>query len=198
MYTCIYHIFHSFHHSSSSNWLPSICEAGNPLQYSCLENPMDRGAWRATVHAVTKELDTTERLDCTSLLQRTQGILRHGLFLKGIIISLVGEWWKTVSNEMAKLSFLILIQTSSKWVEYPLVVWRMTHTLHHLQGERLVKFFYKVPSLPDTWFLLQPFYPESVNSLLMKWTGMCPNKTLLVDLKLEFHISFPYHEIEFF
>ena len=27
---------------------------GNPLQYSCLENPMDRGAWRATVHGVTK------------------------------------------------------------------------------------------------------------------------------------------------
>ena len=26
---------------------------GNPLQYSCLENPMDRGAWRATVHGVT-------------------------------------------------------------------------------------------------------------------------------------------------
>ena len=27
---------------------------GNPLQYSCLENPVDRGAWRATVHGVTK------------------------------------------------------------------------------------------------------------------------------------------------
>ena len=27
---------------------------GNPLQYSCLENPMDRGAWQATVHVVTK------------------------------------------------------------------------------------------------------------------------------------------------
>ena len=27
---------------------------GNPLQYSCLENPMDRGAWQATVHGVTK------------------------------------------------------------------------------------------------------------------------------------------------
>ena len=27
---------------------------GNPLQYSCLENPMDRGAWRATVHEVSK------------------------------------------------------------------------------------------------------------------------------------------------
>ena len=27
---------------------------GNPLQYSCLENPMDRGAWQATVHRVAK------------------------------------------------------------------------------------------------------------------------------------------------
>ena len=27
---------------------------GNPLQYHCLENPMDRGAWQATVHRVTK------------------------------------------------------------------------------------------------------------------------------------------------
>ena len=29
-------------------------ENGNPLQYSCLENPMDRGAWRATIHGVAK------------------------------------------------------------------------------------------------------------------------------------------------
>ena len=29
-------------------------EHGNPLQYSCLENPMDRGAWQAIVHGVTK------------------------------------------------------------------------------------------------------------------------------------------------
>ena len=33
---------------------------GNPLQHSCLENPMDREAWRATVHAGCKESDTTE------------------------------------------------------------------------------------------------------------------------------------------
>ena len=31
---------------------------GNPLQYSCLENFMDRGAWQATVHGITKEVDT--------------------------------------------------------------------------------------------------------------------------------------------
>ena len=35
---------------------------GYPLQYSWLENAMDRGAWWATVHSVTKELDMTERL----------------------------------------------------------------------------------------------------------------------------------------
>ena len=32
---------------------------GNPLQYSCLENPIDRGVWGATVHRATQS-DTTE------------------------------------------------------------------------------------------------------------------------------------------
>ena len=32
---------------------------GNLPQYSCLGNPMDRGAWQATVYGVTKELDIT-------------------------------------------------------------------------------------------------------------------------------------------
>jgi len=32
---------------------------GNLLQYSCLGNPVDREAWRATVHGVAKESDTT-------------------------------------------------------------------------------------------------------------------------------------------
>ena len=36
---------------------------GNPPQYSCLRNPMDRGAWRATVHGVAKESDRTEQLN---------------------------------------------------------------------------------------------------------------------------------------
>src|SRR5574337_1328665 len=36
---------------------------GNSLQYSCLENPMDRGAWWATVRGVAKESDTTKRLN---------------------------------------------------------------------------------------------------------------------------------------
>ena len=46
--------------SGSSNDLLHVCHPvcgegnGNPLQYSCLENPMDRGAWWAAVHGVAK------------------------------------------------------------------------------------------------------------------------------------------------
>ena len=42
---------------------------GNPLQYSCLENPMDRGAWRATVHGVTKSWTGQKRFS-----MRAQGL----------------------------------------------------------------------------------------------------------------------------
>ena len=40
-------------------------EDSNSLQYSCLGNPMNRGAWGATVHGVAQESDTTEQLSRT-------------------------------------------------------------------------------------------------------------------------------------
>ena len=39
---------------------------GNPFQFSCLRNSMDRGAWRATVHGITKNRDTTEHTQAYS------------------------------------------------------------------------------------------------------------------------------------
>ena len=47
-----------------TGWIPGSGrspggENGNLLQYSCLENPMDRGAWPAIVHGVTRELVMT-------------------------------------------------------------------------------------------------------------------------------------------
>ena len=48
-----------------SDWIPGSGKSpgagrSNPLQFSCLENTMDRGAWRAIVHGGHKESDTTE------------------------------------------------------------------------------------------------------------------------------------------
>ena len=43
---------------------------GNPLQYSCLENPMDRGAWQATVHGVAKIWTQLKRLSMSVRLFR--------------------------------------------------------------------------------------------------------------------------------
>ena len=46
---------------STPGWGKSPGEGnGNPLQHSCLKLPMEGGAWRATVHGVTEELDMTE------------------------------------------------------------------------------------------------------------------------------------------
>ena len=47
---------------------------GNPLQYSRLKNPMDRGAWQATVHRVTK---SQTRLKQVSTAQHTQKYLMN-------------------------------------------------------------------------------------------------------------------------
>ena len=49
-----------------------------PLQYSCLENSMDRGAWQATVRGVT-ESDTTEQFHF-SFLQVQSHICHNGIF----------------------------------------------------------------------------------------------------------------------
>ena len=48
-----------------SDWGTVIREGnGSPLQYSCLKNPMDQGAWRATVQGVMKESNMTEQVTC--------------------------------------------------------------------------------------------------------------------------------------
>ena len=49
----------STYNGGDTGWIPESGRLpgegnGNPLQYSCLENPMDRGAWKATAHRVAK------------------------------------------------------------------------------------------------------------------------------------------------
>ena len=63
---------------------------GNVFQYSCLENPMDRGAWRATVHGVAKSQIGLKRLSthaCTYIhiyVHILFQILFHFRLLQGI------------------------------------------------------------------------------------------------------------------
>ena len=55
---------------SIPGWIRSLGRGhGNPLQYSCLENPMDRGAWRATVPRVAKSRARLKRLQFSSVAQ---------------------------------------------------------------------------------------------------------------------------------
>ena len=49
----------------------------NPLQYSCLGNPIDRGAWWATVHGIIKESDTAEQLNISPLWYHIQYCYCH-------------------------------------------------------------------------------------------------------------------------
>ena len=59
---------------------------GSPLQYFCLGNPIDRGAWQATVHGVTKESDTVATKQCTT--RRTH---QHRSLSNRILLHFVGS-----------------------------------------------------------------------------------------------------------
>ena len=58
---------------NDTDWIPGSGRAsggghGHPLQYPCLENPMDRGAWQATVHSVAKSQTRLKGLSVHTLL----------------------------------------------------------------------------------------------------------------------------------
>ena len=48
---------------------------GNPLQYSCLENPMDRGTWQAAVHGITQSWARPKRLSTNDIKWYEQMII---------------------------------------------------------------------------------------------------------------------------
>ena len=62
---------------------------GNPLQYSCLENPMDRGAWQAIVHRHHRKSDMTEATWHTGTLVENYAVARVSLaFMPELVLGL--------------------------------------------------------------------------------------------------------------
>ena len=55
-------------------------EHGNPLQYSCLENPLDRGAWWAAVHRVAQQLKQLSMYACLEGRELLAFVLQNGYF----------------------------------------------------------------------------------------------------------------------
>ena len=73
---------------------------GNPLQYSWWENSMDRGAWWAVVHRVTKELDITHQLN------NNDSILFVGAFPSHFLTAVVTEDPRPVCSPVLQISLL--------------------------------------------------------------------------------------------
>ena len=79
---------------------------GNPLQYPCLGNPMNREAWQASVHGVTKESDTTKLLNNNNksmlVIRPTVGKIKQvsekGNFIGGV------EWLMYSTGLLVKTS----------------------------------------------------------------------------------------------
>ena len=73
---------------------------GNPLQNYCLENPMDRGAWRATVHRGRKESDMTDRLHFLKRLAGTSSSRDVEAMLESlkIVLGAVGSHGRMLSR----------------------------------------------------------------------------------------------------
>ena len=64
---------------------------GNPLQYSCLENPKDRGSWWATVHGVTKSQTGLKQLSMHAWVDRRWNIRFFGVNRIIIIIASIEQ-----------------------------------------------------------------------------------------------------------
>ena len=75
---------------------------GNPLQYSCLENSMDRGAWRATVHGVAKNRTRLSNWAHSTILDVSQDVKVNSHTL------LIGVYFEIMWQYLVKLVYVHL------------------------------------------------------------------------------------------
>ena len=74
---------------------------GNPLQYSCLGNPMDRGALWATIHGVAEELDVTQRLNDNNNIKNVLNVIQFIQFSHSVVSNcLQPHGWQPASSSL--------------------------------------------------------------------------------------------------
>ena len=100
---------------------------GNPLQYSCLENSMERRAWQATVHGVAKSWNTTEHTH-TSPQRSPVSRSSHSL----LILTLLCPWTMSPPSVSTDLSVLDI---SHKWTSY--AIWLFVRLVSFNKFSRL-------------------------------------------------------------
>ena len=113
---------------------------GSPLQYSCLENPMDRGAWQATVHGVAKSqtrlshkvhylfwtcMHAKSLQSCLTL--RPHGLSLPGSYIHGIFQARILEWTAMPSSRGSSWprnrTRVFYISCIGRWVIYHWATW---------------------------------------------------------------------------
>ena len=70
----------------------------NPLQYSCLENPMDRGDWRAIIHRVTKTWSRMKWLTSHAYLE--SAVLQTDKWVDVELSRTLASWWERTAHEL--------------------------------------------------------------------------------------------------
>ena len=78
---------------------------GNPLQYSCLENPLDRGAWWATVHGAAKSWTCRKQLSMYKQTKNLQKLIQVTLEISRSQPSFSYPTWKKLLLKFAVFRF---------------------------------------------------------------------------------------------
>ena len=104
---------------------------GNPLQYSCLENPMDEGAWWATVHGVSKSrtrLSNFTRIQTQSLFPEFQ---KKTLSFLHCYQNISWKYWKALTKVQVKLNMV--------WIRLSLAYKMKQMTIKMIDSFKLIK-----------------------------------------------------------
>ena len=119
---------------------------GNPLQYSCLENPMNREAWRATVHRVAQSRTWLKRLN--NAQRDTEGTLLYPLLFRAIKVSDSKYFWRFIFSSFPIIHPSSIPHLSPAW-------------FHILFYPRLIFKPYPTPQAPEIVSTDTPFYQQN-------------------------------------